>query len=203
MVIKVCGLKYYENIKEICLAGADLIGLIFYKDSPRYVNGSLDFDEIRNIPVNKVGVFVDENMYSVLDKIAHYDLEYVQLHGKEDPQYCSELKQYVKVIKAFGIKDRLDTNELKRYEEHADLFLFDTASEKNGGSGIAFDHSILYQYDLGIPFLLSGGISPEHADQIKELRLKQLYGIDINSKFETAPGSKDTEKVKRFIQKIK
>ena len=205
MKVKVCGLKHYANISDVVRSGADYVGLIFYKNSPRYVNDALSFDEARQIDgkVKKVGVFVNEDMYSILNEIAHYNLDMVQLHGNEDPAYCRELRTNVKVVKAFGIDENFNFQNLNAYKEAVDYFLFDTATPQHGGSGKEFDHQLLEQYNLEIPFFLSGGISVDNIQTIKKLNLKQLFAVDINSKFEVLPGVKDINKVKQFIDQLK
>jgi phosphoribosylanthranilate isomerase len=203
MKIKVCGLKDIKNIKKVTEAGIDFVGMIFYNKSPRFVNDSLSFDEARQINTKKVGVFVNEPLYSVLNSIAHYDLDFVQLHGKESPEYCKEIKTYIKIIKAFGIGDDFDFKSLRSYQNEVDYFLFDTAGSGYGGNGMQFDWDLLKKYDLNVPFFLSGGISEEHIQAIKQLNIKQLYGIDINSKFEISPGLKDEDKIKQFVNELK
>lgn len=203
MKIKVCGLKNYENISNVIMAGADHVGFIFYKGSPRYFNDSLTFDEIRAIKAKKVGVFVNEKIYSVLDKVAHYDLDLVQLHGNESPDECLELRKYVKTIKSFGVDENFDFSLLEDYKDTVDYFLFDTRSSDHGGSGKTFDHRLLEKYELNIPFFLSGGISLEHSQSIRNLKLKQLIGVDLNSKFENSPGIKEASKIKQFIKQLK
>ncbi len=200
MKIKVCGLRNYENISNVIIAGADHVGFIFYKHSPRYFDEALTFDEMRTIKAKKVGVFVNESSYSVLDKVAHYDLDLVQLHGNESPEYCEELGKYVETIKAFGISQDFDFGVLSNYK--VDYFLFDTATSLHGGSGRKFDHSLLQKYDLNIPFFISGGISLEHSQSIKQLSIKQLVGVDLNSKFESYPGMKEASKIKQFIKQL-
>ena len=155
MKIKVCGLKYPENIMAVCESGVDFVGFIFYDKSPRFVNDSMSFDEARVIQTKKVGVFVNERIYSVVNTIAHYDLDFVQLHGDESPAYCEELRPNVKVIKAFGINETFNFTMLKQYEKVVDYFLFDTATPNHGGSGERFDLSLLKNYKLNIPFCLS------------------------------------------------
>jgi phosphoribosylanthranilate isomerase len=200
MKIKVCGLKNYENISNVIMAGADYVGFIFHKESPRYFNNALDFDEVRKIRSKKVGVFVNEDIYSILDKVAHYDLDLAQLHGIESPEYCEEIRKYIPVIKAFGLDEKFDFERLKNYD--VDHFLFDTATKDYGGSGKTFDHQLLQKYQLDIPFFLSGGISLEHAQSIKQLNIKQLIGVDLNSKFESSPGFKEASKIKQFIKQL-
>lgn len=203
MKVKVCGLKDYENILNVIISGADYVGFIFHKSSPRYFNDALSFDEVRAIKVKKVGVFVNEGIYSVIDKIAHYDLDLVQLHGGEAPEYCCEVRKYAKIIKSFGVSDEFDFDVLKRYVSKVDYFLFDTLTLNYGGSGKTFNHHLLQKYNLNVPFFLSGGISLEHSKSIKQLGIKQLVGVDLNSKFESSPGIKEAYKIKQFINQLK
>ena len=203
MKIKVCGLKDFLNIKEISESDADFVGIIFYEKSPRFVNGSLSFDQAREINTKKVGVFVNESAYSVLSKVAHYNLDVVQLHGNESPDYCRELKRNVKIMKAFGVDVDFDFQILEAYEKCVDYFLFDTATLNYGGSGKTFDYTLLAKYNFSIPFFISGGISIGTVQTLKQLNIKHLYGVDINSKFEISPGLKDVIKVKQFIKELK
>jgi phosphoribosylanthranilate isomerase len=202
MKIKVCGLNNYENITNVIIAGADYVGFIFHKGSPRYFNGALSFDEVRKIKTKKVGIFVNEDLYSVLDKVAHYDLDLVQLHGSELPEYCSELRKYVKTIKAFGIDGNFDFDVINEYAASVDYFLFDTFTAMHGGSGKNFDHNLLQKYGSDVPFFLSGGISLESINNIRQLNFKQLIGLDLNSKFEISPGIKEASKIKQFIKRL-
>ena len=205
MQIKVCGLKYEENIKEINSLDINYMGFIFYKNSSRYIDDSLGFDFMRTIPkhITKVGVFVNEIVYSILNTIAHYDLDMVQLHGDESEIFCAELKPYAKIMKAIRIQDNFDFKSLEKYLPHVDYFLFDTDTKNYGGSGQQFNWEILKQYNLNKPFFLSGGIDLDSAEKINLLNHPQLQAIDINSKFEIAAGLKDSEKIKTFITKLK
>ena len=205
--VKVCGMTDPENIRALAALNIDMIGFIFYPASPRYA-GRLSRDIINQIPgrISKVGVFVDESPGMLFPKVEKYQLNLVQLHGDETPEYCWRIKREVpgiKIIKAFGVKDDLDLDFLASYVEAADLFLFDTYTEKYGGSGITFNRNILSHYSLEIPFLLSGGIDENILDELQKMNLPQLYALDINSRFETAPGIKDIPRIKNFISKIK
>ena len=204
MKLKVCGLKHQSNIEELMQLPIDYMGFIFYNKSPRFVHENLSFDFMRSIPkhIKKVGVFVNENSYSICDKIAHYDLNIVQLHGDESPEMCLELKSYTKVMKAFQINDDFDFKRLENYIPTVDYFLFDNPTVHYGGSGNTFNWQVLEKYKYDIPFFLSGGISEEHIELIKQLKIPQLIGIDINSKFEIEPGLKNTDKIKPFITKL-
>lgn len=204
MKLKVCGLKYQSNIEELRNLSIDYMGFIFYKKSPRYVDNELDFDFMRSIPkhIKKVGVFVNESNFSILNSVAHYDLNLIQLHGGEFPEICKELKPHVKIMKAFQINDTFDFKILENYLSVVDYFLFDSPTPNYGGSGKSFNWRVLEKYTYNTPFFLSGGISEEQIDDIKALQIPQLMAIDINSKFETEPGLKNTELVKQFIIKL-
>ncbi len=204
MNLKVCGLKHEHNITELMQLPIDYMGFIFYKKSPRFVGENLSFDFMRTIPkqIKKTGVFVNENSYSIFNHIAHYDLDIVQLHGNETPEICAELKAQVQVMKAFQIKDGFNFKQLENYLSVVDYFLFDSPTATYGGSGNQFNWQELQKYNYNIPFFLSGGISEEHIEEIKQLEIQQLVAVDINSKFETEPGLKNIEHIKDFILKL-
>ncbi len=204
MKLKVCGLKYKSNIQELSNLSIDYMGFIFYKKSPRYIENDLDFDFMRTIPkhIKKVGVFVNESNYSIINSVAHYDLDLVQLHGDESIEICSELKPYTKIIKAFQIDETFDFTILEKYVTVVDYFLFDSPTANYGGSGQSFNWQVLEKYNYSTPYFLSGGINEEHIEEIKSLQIPQLVAIDINSKFEIEPGLKNTEQINQFIVKL-
>ena len=199
MKLKVCGMSNYENIKGLVGLRPDFIGFIFYKKSPRF-NGSLDQDLIARIPISisKVGVFVNESLETIVKVVKKYGLDYAQLHGDEDLDFAKKLKEKgVKVIKVFRVMDTLPIAASK-YLGVADYFLFDTATSSYGGSGRHFDWNILKNYNLEVPFLLSGGIDLSDIEKIKSLNIASMVGIDVNSRFELKPGLKDLDKVKEL-----
>ena len=211
MRIKVCGLKEPENIKAILELPIDFIGLIFYEKSPRFVQKTPeDLAFLKETPIKKVGVFVNSEIDNLLNCVHDYELDFVQLHGNESVEFCQMLKDLwrlssirsAKIIKAFSIDNNFDFEELSNYERYCDLFLFDTKGKHPGGNGVTFDWFLLHNYKGITPFLLSGGIDESMAEQIKHLNFPQMYGVDINSKFETAPGLKAVEKVKQFVEVI-
>ena len=208
MKIKVCGLKYQENIFDIASLGPDYLGFIFYDKSPRYVDHELNIDLLNQLPktICKVGVFVNSEINYILDQVKNYQLEFIQLHGSESVKYCQELKEHgIKIIKAFQIEKGFDFNKIIPFKKVVDYFLFDTKTNTYGGSGKKFNWDILEAYDNEIPFFLSGGISLEDANTIKnDLLLKKLNikALDINSCFETLPAVKNTTMVSNFIKKI-
>lgn len=201
--LKVCGMKHPHNIQELIELKPDFIGFIFYNKSPRYVN-EMDEDFIMRIPISisKVGVFVNETLENILEISNKYGLEYIQLHGDEDLSFASALKDRgLKIIKVFRVMDTVPFFA-RNYEGIADYFLFDTASINYGGSGRHFDWNILKNYNLNVPFLLSGGVQLQDIPKIKSMNIEKLVGVDVNSRFEVEPGLKDMElltKLKKLL----
>ncbi|SIS95676.1 phosphoribosylanthranilate isomerase [Zobellia uliginosa] len=198
--LKVCGMN--KNTTEIAGLRPDYLGFIFWEKSKRHFTGPMT-----PVPhtVKKVGVFVDADIQTVVERIQEHDLLLVQLHGSETPEYCAELRQKVKhigIIKVFSIKDDFDFGIVKPYETVCDFFLFDTKGKLPGGNGYAFDWEVLKDYPSTKPYFLSGGIGLNEVDSLKEFmtrpEAKYCHAIDVNSKFEIEPGLKDVEKVKEF-----
>jgi phosphoribosylanthranilate isomerase len=201
--IKVCGMKFTQNRQEVEKLDVDFLGFIFYAPSKRFV-GETPEPALFNSEKSKVGVFVDENAFEILALARNLGFEWVQLHGKENPKTCQLLKrQGLKIIKAFSVDDNFDFKTTLQYEKVANYFLFDTKTENHGGSGKKFNWAILDKYDGHIPFFISGGISPDDVNGILAINHPKLTGVDVNSGFEDAPGLKNVEKLKEFIEEIK
>ncbi|MDD2298298.1 MAG: phosphoribosylanthranilate isomerase [Fermentimonas sp.] len=203
MIIKVCGMRDEENIRQLEQLDIDWMGFIFYHDSPRYA-GQI----VKYLPSKKkrVGVFVDQNPQIIRDRAKDNHLFAIQLHGSEPPWYCINLREEgYKVIKSFGIdKDGFIPNaQLNAYEGKCDYFLFDTKTDLHGGSGKKFNWNRLADYKGETPFILSGGISPEDVEEIKSFSHPKFAGIDINSRFEISPAIKDVEAIKTFIKQLR
>ena len=193
-------MKYRANIQEVAELQPDYLGFIFYKKSPRFCNGELP--EIPNT-IAKVGVFVNAPLSEILNKIKAYNLQLVQLHGEESPEICEVLRLInIKVIKTFSIDDTFDFETLRPYEPVCDYFLFDTKGKHYGGNGTTFNWEILKKYPSQKPFFLSGGIGLEEISKLKQLNLP-IYALDVNSKFETEPGLKNSNACKKIIQILK
>lgn len=191
-------MKNQENIAQIEALQPGYMGFIFYSKSPRYI-AELNLAALPK-HVKRVGVFVNDDVKIVSEKISKYGLHAVQLHGKEDVNYCANLKsEKVEIIKAFGVDDVFDFEQLKPYLDIVDYFLFDTQTSQYGGSGKIFNWQLLEKYPFNKPYFLSGGIDASHIDEIKKITDWRLYALDINSKFELEPGLKDVSKVKEFI----
>lgn len=182
----------------------DYMGFVFYKNSPRFA-GDLDNDLVKNIPagIEKTAVFVNETAENIDKLISEYDFDIIQLHGDESPDFCQSFRAEVKVIKAFGITPGFNFELLKDYINKVDFFLFDTKTDIYGGSGNTFNWSVLDEYKLNIPFFLSGGISPDNIHEIQDIRHAQLYGIDLNSKFEDSPGVKNIPQLEKAFEIVK
>jgi phosphoribosylanthranilate isomerase len=193
MRIKVCGLKYKENIMQIAALKPDMMGFIFYEGSERFVGEDFEMPLIP-FEIKKVGVFVNASATFIIDKINEHKLDLIQLHGNENPSFCEVLNHLIPVIKAFGVDSNFDLKSTEAYKDCCDYFLFDTKTAEYGGSGKQFDWNLLAKYDNSVPFFLSGGLGPEEIDRLKEVDLK-MYAIDVNSKFETERGVKDVEKI--------
>lgn len=205
MKIKVCGMKNPENIEQLGLLPIDFMGLIFYPKSPRYAT-NLDLSNLSTLPdsVERVGVFVNEELQTIISLVDKYKLTYIQLHGTEIPEFCKQCcLTGTKVIKAFNISNESDLEIAKDYADSCDYFLFDTKTPQHGGSGLKFDWNILNVYHGTTPFFLSGGISESDIISIQNLSYPQLYALDLNSRFEIEPGMKDINKLKNFISHFK
>jgi len=197
-LIKVCGMRDAENIREVEALGIDLMGFIFWPKSSRYVSERPSYLPKK---CKRVGVFVNEDIEQVKHIAADYALDYIQLHGSESPGYVQQLHDW-QVIKAISVSSRDDIATFKDYEGLVDYFLFDTKCTCMGGSGQQFDWSVLDSYDGNTPFLLSGGIGPDDAERVKAFHQGKCIGIDLNSKFELSPALKDINKLQEFIKEL-
>ncbi|HWD89236.1 MAG TPA: phosphoribosylanthranilate isomerase [Mucilaginibacter sp.] len=186
-------MKYPENIDAVAALQPDYMGFIFYPQSPRYIGETEKNLATEN--VIRTGVFVNESADIIEELIDKYRLTAIQLHGNESPDFCELFKDKVTVIKAFGMNERFDFEQLEPYTDKVDYFLFDTKTSKHGGSGLSFDWTLLDQYKLDVPFFLSGGLSPENIAEVKMIKHPQFYGVDLNSRFEIEPGLKDIDKL--------
>jgi phosphoribosylanthranilate isomerase len=210
MNIKVCGITQFKQLQQLEALNIDFAGLIFYKDSPRYMGNKITGKQIKDadFDIKKVGVFVDPGYSELLDAIDEYGLDIVQLHGNETPEMCEELSAEVEVIKAFRIPGdkAIDIDEMVAdYDAVCDYYLFDTAGLKEsfGGTGQQFDWGILKKAKIEKPFFLSGGIGPDDAAKVKAFNHPDFFAIDVNSRFELSPGLKDMATILKFLQAFK
>lgn len=209
MRIKVCGMTQIEQVDKLADLGVTFAGFIFYPKSPRYVFKHMTTTQIRKENnINKVGVFVNAPVEEVLHMVDECRLHMVQLHGDESPKYCERIADYVSVVKAFRLSDNDSVQwMIKPFMDVCDMFMFDTMGAGYGGTGKKFDWNMLQGQTIGKPFFLSGGIEPGDEEKLKifttEPVAKALFAIDINSKFELAPGIKDLDKVRLFADHLK
>ncbi len=196
-----------ENIREAEKLAIDLMGFIFWHKSSRNVSEMPSYLPTRQ---KRVGVFVDADIKEVTEKAKEYALDLIQLHGKETPDYIQRLRSLclqrgdraTAIIKALNIADTEDLAQTAQYEGIVDYFLFDTKSKLVGGNGTQFDWSVLQAYQGDTPFILSGGIGPDDAEKVKNFQHPMCAGIDLNSRFETAPALKDIQLLNHFIGRL-
>lgn len=213
MKLKVCGMKY--NADEVAGLQPDYLGFIFWEPSKRYFDGIIPQIDSST---KKIGVFVNADSNTVIEKVHQFNLNGIQLHGKESPEYCDALRrklvsidleknsEQIQVIKVFSIKDNFDFKTLDPYEKVCDYYLFDTKGKLPGGNGYTFNWGLLENYPSTKPYFLSGGIGPEEVESIKAFiqrpEAKYCHAIDVNSRFEIKPGLKDIEKLKKFKEAL-
>lgn len=204
--IKVCGMRETENIARVTALMPTYMGFVFYAKSPRYA-GFVNPQTVRDLPdgVTPVAVFVNESIEHIVDICEVYGITTVQLHGSENALFCKDLvEKGFTVFKAEALTSADDMSKLEDYEGIVSMFIFDTktAGGVNGGSGCKWDWSILDSYKLKTPYMLSGGISHDDAERIAEAMRPGMVGVDVNSRFETAPGIKDVELLSNFIKSL-
>ncbi|RCW92093.1 phosphoribosylanthranilate isomerase [Winogradskyella arenosi] len=211
MKLKVCGMKYKDNLEAVAQLQPDYLGFIFYEPSKRYFEGT-----IPHVPatIKKVGVFVNESIETVSETVKRHNLQAVQLHGNESPEFCTALKTElqqsldntsIEIIKVFSIKDNFNFEVLAPFETVCDYFLFDTKGQLPGGNGYTFNWDVLNDYNSSKPYFLSGGIGVNEVEKIKEFKnssaSKYCYALDVNSKFEIEPGLKNIDELEMFKNK--
>ena len=209
-IVKVCGMREAENIRQVEALGIDWMGFIFWPKSSRYV---AEMPSYLPTKCKRIGVFVDTSIGDVMTIAEQYQLDIIQLHGQESPSYITQLISHlsrlrnVKIIKAFNIATAYAFEATKRYEDYVDYFLFDTKGKSVGGNGEKFDWSVLSSYKGKTPYLLSGGIGPNDAKRLSSefspLNSHFCLGIDLNSRFESSPALKDVAALKCFLDSIK
>ncbi len=198
--VKICGITNYEDAAAAVDMGADLLGFNFYPKSPRFVTPQKASEIISKLPgfIDTVGVFVNASLEQIRETMDLCQLNWVQLHGDESPQFCSSfLSLNVKTMKALRVKDRNDIQQAENY--FTDAILLDAFNpEKYGGTGLTFDWNIVGH--IGKRIFLAGGINPDNATEAIKLG---VYGIDVCSGIEAEPGKKDHKKMKKLFENIR
>jgi phosphoribosylanthranilate isomerase len=218
MKVKVCGMKYLENIKAVAALEPEYMGFIFWEPSKRFVAG-----KVPALPssIKRVGVFVDASIDEIAEKVIQVPLDLIQLHGEETAKFCAQLRERLqllekthdktkgtyKIIKAFSVGTTFSFEKLIPYESYCNYFLFDTKGPLPGGNGFTFNWQLLSSYTSHIPFFLSGGIGtpdiPKLIDFLASPLAQKCHAIDVNSKFEIRPGLKDPKDLQLFINKLR
>lgn len=210
MRIKVCGMTDLQQMHQLGTMGVEFAGMIFYHKSPRFILKHLNGEMVKRakLKVYKVGVFVNASYDEILNHVENFGLDMVQLHGDETPRFCEKVSDYIQTIKAFRIGE--DENipwKVKDYYDSCDMYLFDTLGAGYGGTGKKFNWEMLKEATINKPYFLSGGIEPGDAAAIKlfvkDETARNLFALDVNSKFEVLPGVKDMGMVRKFVEEIK
>jgi phosphoribosylanthranilate isomerase len=213
MRYKVCGMTDIGQLNELSDLGVQFAGLIFYEPSPRYVlKHGLQGPDVKKAKLQayKVGVFVNASYDEIMKQVDAYGLDMVQLHGHETPFLCDKVSSYIQVIRAFRFAEGDHVEWMvKDFYDCTDMFMLDTGitakteAERFNGRGRVFNWNRLRGLHINKPFFLSGGIEPTDVEVIKDFLkqpvAKDLFCIDLNSRFETSPGIKDMKKIKAFI----
>jgi len=205
-LVKICGLSTPETLDVALDAGADAVGFVFFPASPR----NISFQVARELSARvrgraeKVALTVDADDTALTNIVEALHPDLLQLHGKETPTRVSAIQQHfgLPVMKVLPIERKADLSAIPLYSEIADRLLFDALAPKDatrpGGLGKPFDWHLLENLDLSIPFMLSGGLHAENV--IEALRITRALGVDVSSGVESAPGVKDSEKIRAFIR---
>lgn len=210
MRIKVCGMTDLQQMHQLGELGVEFAGMIFYHKSPRFILRYLSGEIVKRakLKVYKVGVFVNASYDEIMNHVENFGLDMVQLHGDESPRFCEQVSSYIQTIKAFRIAE--DDNiqwKIKDYYDSCDMYMFDTMGAGYGGTGKKFDWNMLKDVNIGKPFFLSGGIEPTDAAAVKEFAkepvAKDLFALDVNSRFEESQGVKDMKLVKKFVEEVR
>ncbi len=205
LTVKICGLSTPETLDAALLAGADMVGFVFFPPSPRHV--SLDVAEKLGRQAKKavkVALSVDADDALLANSIEALRPQILQLHGKETVARIRDIKQKfgLPVMKAIAVETAADLAALPGYAAVCDRILFDAKAPKDatrpGGLGAAFDWHLLEGLDLKLPFMVSGGLNAENVAEA--VRITRAGGVDISSGVESAPGIKDPEMIRNFIR---
>jgi phosphoribosylanthranilate isomerase len=197
--VKICGITNYQDALAAMDMGADLLGFNFYPKSPRYITPEKAEEIINKLPgfIDIAGVFVNATIEKINDTVNTCQLDWIQLHGDEDPEFCRLFQSHnVKIMKAIRVKNQTDIDNAEIF--FTDAILLDAFDpQKYGGTGLTFDWNIIGH--IGKRVFLAGGINPDNAAKAVDLG---VYGIDVCSGIESEPGKKDHKKMKELFKNI-
>jgi len=203
--VKICGLRRFTDVSCAVAAGVHYIGFNFFRRSSRYVTPKQTFEITRELPhqVVKVGLFVDAENSTIDDTLQIVQLDALQLHGSESPQYVQDVRDRYElpVIKAIGLASIEDLAILDEYVTVADQILLDAKHPFNGsrpgGNGVPFDWTLISEFHWSVPWILAGGLTAENL--VEAVRITGARQVDLASGVENAPGIKDGELMKAFM----
>jgi phosphoribosylanthranilate isomerase len=199
--VKICGLTSVADAQAAAAAGADMIGLMFYEGSPRYITLPQAVEIARSLPpfVLRVGVFVNPDEAQVIEAIAACGLNLLQFHGDESSEFCTQFG--LMSMKALRVRDAESIAALEHYQ--TDAFLLDAYSKAGlGGTGEKFNWDLaIAAKRFGKPVFLAGGLTPENV--AAAVRQVQPFAVDVSSGVESAPGRKDPAKMRAFIEAVR
>lgn len=206
MNIKVCGITTLKQLQQLDGLDIDFAGLVFYKQSPRFVGEKMLKEEIADsdLDIKKVGVFVNAPFEEIMETVEGYGLDIVQLHGDESPYLCEQVSNEIEVIKAFRVDEKSDKSidyMVQDYDEVCDYYIFDAASKDQGKE--KFNWKKIAESKIEKPFFLSGGIGAQDGKLIQGFKHPDFYGVDINTGFEKEPGVKDMALILQFLHSLK
>jgi phosphoribosylanthranilate isomerase len=196
--IKICGITREVDALYAASLGADAVGFVL-AESPRRIEPPMVRKICLSLPpfVTTVGVFVDMDLDAVREIATLCRLDWVQLHGNESPDYCRALD--LKALKAIRVKDGQSIETMATYRECVKGFVLDTyVKGQRGGTGKSFDWSLAKEAKRYGPIIVSGGLTPE--DVREAIKVVKPYGVDVSSGVESAPGVKDHDKMRRFVE---
>jgi phosphoribosylanthranilate isomerase len=200
--VKICGITDLEDAFNAIEAGCDALGFVFYRKSPRYITPDKANQITRHVPphIAKIGVFVNAKEKTIRDISKLCNLDMLQFHGEESPEFCERFKDY-KIIKAFRIKNKINLKKILNYQTFA--YLFDTfVKSKIGGTGRKFNWALIRHLGgFHKPIFLSGGLNAENVGEA----IKKVHPewVDVSTSVEISPGKKDYKKVKGFIKAVR
>ncbi|MDP2279270.1 MAG: phosphoribosylanthranilate isomerase [Nitrospirota bacterium] len=200
--VKVCGITNLDDAMAAADFGADALGFVFFKNSPRYLSPANAKKIIKKLPpfISTVGVFVNEDKNTIKKTVSQAGIDVIQLHGEEPPAAC-RLSEHL-VIKAIRVKSIDNLEIISKYKDKVSAFLLDTyAPEIFGGTGQVFNWDIAVEAKKFGRVILAGGLTPENIE--KAVRLVHPYAVDVSSGVEAEKGKKDHLKMKLFIERAK
>lgn len=198
--VKICGITNINDASAAVESGADALGFVFYKDSKRYIEPARAYEIISLLPpfITTVGVFVNPSIQEIKDAVDASDVDAVQLHGDETPEFCSTLPY--KTIKAIRVRSVILPDNIELYPVQA--ILFDSYSDvEYGGTGRGFSKNLLRGVSFSKQIILSGGLNPDNVEEA--ISTVQPYAVDVSTGVEDSPGKKNASKVRQFIEVVK